>query len=190
MFHTLMTEVKESILEENACSFEVIQEEKETVCYLRYWRKNQFCRIAVGAYGRYFRFPLGENFTIANVLSCLGGTSPIVAVVGTNAPFALALGRARKNNRTQPVETERAIVNVNNFDFTALRDCLLDPVTHVLQQDDLLAAVEHVVIRLKSVARMTFIQNDTTLRIVSGFCTIVNTVLIAALFLICYAIFR
>ena len=86
-----MNSVKKAVEDFGFCSFELIEEEKENILYLRFWQSRQFCRVAIAAYGKEFAFPGNEIYAISNFLAILDIIDPVLALVGTTQEFRDAM---------------------------------------------------------------------------------------------------
>ena len=75
------------------------------------------------------------------------------------------LAHTRMNSPTKA--SKRTLVHIKSFDFRDFKECLIVPFTQVLQQIDMIGAVEHIITRLRTVTRKNIILNNDDLRIVS-----------------------
>ena len=168
MFHVLMTSVKRSVEDFGSCSFELIEEEKENVLYLRFWQAKQFCRIAIAAYGKEFAFPEHEIYAISNFLSILDIIDPVIALVGTTQDFRDAMNSLAHARLAKPLKaSKRTLLHIKSFDFSDFKDCLIEPFTKALQQIDMIGIVENIITRLRTVSNKSVVLKDNNLRVVS-----------------------
>ena len=168
MFHVLMTSVKRWVEDFGSCSFELIEEEKENILYLRFWQTKRFCRIAIAAYGKEFPFPEHEIYAISNFLSILDHTDPVIALVGTTQDFRNAMNELAHTRLAKPLKaSKRTLIHIKSFDFSDFKDCLIDPFTKALQQTDMIGIVEHIITRLRTISNKSVILRDNNLRVVS-----------------------
>ena len=169
MFHVLMNSVKKAVEEFGHCSFELIEEEKENILYLRFWQSRQFCRVAIAAYGKEFAFPGNEIYAISNFLAILDIIDPVLALVGTTQEFRDAMNTLAHTRLSKPLKaSKKTLLHVKIFDFADFKDCLIEPFTKALQQIDMIGIVETIITRLRTVSNKRVVLRDNNLRVVSS----------------------
>ena len=169
MFHVLMTSVKKAVEDFGFCSFELIEEEKENILYLRFWQSKQFCRVAISAYGKALAFPDHVIYAISNFLAILDIIDPVIALVGTTQEFRDAMNSLAHTRLSKPLKaSKKTLLHVKSFDFSDFKDCLIEPFTKALQQIDMIGIVENIITRLRTVSNKSVVLRDNNLRVVSS----------------------
>ena len=164
-----MNSVKRAVEEFGHCSFELIEEEKENILYLRFWQSRQFCRVAIAAYGKQFAFPGNEIYAISNFLAILDIIDPVLALVGTTQEFRDAMNTLAHTRLSRPIKaSKKTLLHVKIFDFADFKECLIEPFTKALQQIDMIGIVETILTRLRTVSNKRVVLRDNNLRLVSS----------------------
>ena len=163
-----MTSAKIWVEDFGSCSFELIEEEKENILYLRFWQTKRFCRVAIAAYGKEFPFPEHEIYAISNFLSILDHKDPVIALVGTTQEFRNAMNDLAHARLAKPLKaSKRTLVHIKSFDFRDFKECIIAPFTQALQQIDMIGTVEHIITRLRTISNKSIVLRNNDLRVVS-----------------------
>ena len=152
-----MTSAKKWVEDFGSCSFELIEEEKENILYLRFWQTKWFCKIVIAAYGKEFPFPEHEIYAISNLLSIPDHKDPVIALVGTTQEFRNAMNELAHARLAKPLKaSKRTLVHIKSFDFREFKECIIAPFTQALQQIIMIGTVEYIITRLRTISKQEY----------------------------------
>ena len=165
MYHALMHEIVDGILDFGGFSVQSVQGEARMHLYLRGWIGDLPFTVCLGTYDRFTKFPLGEISSLAGLFSCLSDFVPIAATINLPPHFAKAIDHS--------TSSKTSTICVPVFSFKEFCDVLRTPTSDVFGKADLLGLLDFIVIKLRSAASQPWVVDSTHLRIVS-FCVFVT----------------